>query len=218
MVREPLTAAAAVGANTTFTVQLAPTAKVAPQVPPAAGRENGAPAVSTPPANARVPVFLTVTVRAALVVPVAQLPNASAAGVTVAVETATMPVPLTVTGDPVTEALPAMMVSAPPTAPAAVGVNVTMMVQETAATVSVAPQVPPARLNCAGKVTTIPVRSPVPVLRRVSVRAALVVLTAALPNANGPPVTAAMGVLDAATNATAPTSTDAKLTLRGFPK
>src|SRR5256885_15018936 len=74
-----------------FTVQDAPIASVAAQVPPAAppGREKGAPptTVNVPPAKAPVPVLVTVTVRAELVVPVAQLPNANVLGETLALST-----------------------------------------------------------------------------------------------------------------------------------
>jgi hypothetical protein len=80
-----------VGANNTFTVQEAPAAKFAPQLPPAvpAGREYGCGAA--PPKayvkldSGELPVLVTVSVIGALVVPVAQLPNASGFGPTLAV-------------------------------------------------------------------------------------------------------------------------------------
>ena len=82
---------AVAGAKTTLTVQEAPGASDAPQVPPAApaGRENGCgdppPNVKVPPASATVPVLVTVRVLALLVVPLAQFPNASGLGDTAAV-------------------------------------------------------------------------------------------------------------------------------------
>src|SRR3974390_1499863 len=96
-------------------VQLAPTARAAPQVPPAlpVGRENGAdvPMVKVPPENATFPVLVTVKVFGPLVVPVAQLPNASGFGDTVAVLTAGIPVPVIDTGAPFTVALVDVIVS-----------------------------------------------------------------------------------------------------------
>ena len=80
-------------------VQEALTAKVAPQVPPAApaGREKGCgvppPKVKTPPAKAVVPVLVTVTVIAALVVRTSWLPNASVVGDTLALPVVAAPLP-----------------------------------------------------------------------------------------------------------------------------
>src|SRR5258707_13041123 len=67
------------------------------------------------------------------------------AGVRVAVRTGVTPVPLRPTGEPVTATL-ALMVNVPVDAPAAVGVNTTLIVQLPVTTLRVAgagPQVPP---------------------------------------------------------------------------
>jgi hypothetical protein len=146
-----------VGRNTTLIVQLAPNARVAPQVPPGApfGRENWLalepPIVKVPPVNPMLPVLVTVNVRAALVVPIAWFPNANEVGVTVAVRTAAMPVPLSETGEPntattVTPLLP-VMASVPLAEPVAVGVKITPTVQGLPAFAPdgiLPPQVPPA--------------------------------------------------------------------------
>ena len=62
-------------------------------------------------------------------------------GVSVAARTSATPVPLSATGEPVTATL-AKMLSVPDTAPVAVGVNTTLMVQ-VAPAARVAVQVPP---------------------------------------------------------------------------
>jgi hypothetical protein len=103
------------------TVQDAPTARAAVQVPPAVpvGREKGCgvppPKVKAPPARAEFPVFVTVRVSGLLVVPVAQLPKASEFGVTVAVCVATTLFPVRETGEPVTVTLP--VIASDPVAP-----------------------------------------------------------------------------------------------------
>src|ERR1700730_9880912 len=135
----------AFGENTTLMVQLAPTAKFAVQVPPAAppGREYREMAlkVKVPPAKATLPVLVTVRFRALLVVPIAQVPKANGLGATVAERSGATPVPLSATGDPVTATL-ARMVTVPLYDCAAVGANVTLMVQ-VAPAAKVVPQVPP---------------------------------------------------------------------------
>jgi hypothetical protein len=171
-----LKAAAVVGANVTLIVQVAATARAAPQVPPAppAGRAKGCgvppPKVNVPPASAWLPVLVTVNVSALLVVPVAQLPNAKGLGDTLAVKVAAIPVPLNVTGEPFTVALP-VMVAVPFTAPGAVGVN-TMSIVHVAPAARVAAHVPPAapagRENGAVTTTAVPVKFDPPVLCNVS--------------------------------------------------
>src|ERR1700692_3702592 len=132
-------------------VQEAPTAKVAPQVPPAlpAGREKGCgvppPKAKLPPARPTLPVFVTVRVLALLVVPVAQLPNANGLDDTVAVLITAMPVPPSEAGGPATEAL-AVMVAVPVAAPATVGKNTMLMVQ-VAPAANVVPQPAPVLEN-----------------------------------------------------------------------
>jgi len=97
-----------VGANLTLYVQEAPTASVAPQVPPAApgARENDTgvppPNVRVPPASATLPVLVTVSVWAALTVPSDWLAKVSELGVTVAVATSAIAVPSKATGEPIT--------------------------------------------------------------------------------------------------------------------
>jgi hypothetical protein len=78
------------------------------------------------------------------------------------------PVPLSATGDPVTVALVPVIVAVPLAAPAAVGLNRTLMVQ-VAAAASVAVQLPPLRLKGAVTATAMPVKAPVPVLCSVKV-------------------------------------------------
>lgn len=161
-----------------MTVQLAPIARVAPHVPPAApaGRENGCgvppPNVNAPPARAVLPVFVTVKVSAELAIAVGQVPKASEPGATEAVRTAGMPVPLNEIGDPFTLA-PAVMLTVPPYIWAEVGLKTTLMVQ-VAFAARVTPQVPPAappgREKPAGKApTAIPVAVATPSLRSVRV-------------------------------------------------
>ena len=70
----PVEADAAVGLNSTDTVQAAPAASVVPQV--VADFTNGAETVSEVRVSAAVPVFLTVTFCAAVVVPTLTDPNA----------------------------------------------------------------------------------------------------------------------------------------------
>src|SRR5271165_4134396 len=122
-------------------------------------------------------------------------------GVRVAALTSATPVPLSATGEPVTGTL-AKMVSVPVTAPSAVGVNTTLMVQ-VAPAAKVAVQVPPDREKTADeKARVIPVPAAVPVLCSVRVCAGVGKPMPALPKASGPPVT-----LSVATGATEPNST-----------
>jgi len=128
-------------------VQLAPTARVAPQVPPAlrglrewlrraAGKCKGSARQS------RVSGMVTVRVSAWLIVP---LPSSQIERVRVtdARCVATAPVPVNDTGEPVTAALE-VMVTVPTAGPVDVGESTTLIVQVPANTVNVAPQVPPA--------------------------------------------------------------------------
>jgi hypothetical protein len=126
-------------------------------------------------------------------------------GVSVALTMSAMPVPVRVTGDPTTVALP-LMVRLPVTAPVAVGLNTTLIVQA-APFASVAAQVPPAVARANRVVNTSPVKVKVApeVLVTVNVCEALVVPTGTLPKAKGPPVTATEGGW---TYSTAPMSTD----------
>jgi hypothetical protein len=184
----------------------APTPNVGVQVPP--DREKGwgepPPKVNAPPAKATLPVLVTVRVRALLLVPTAQLPKANEFGVTVAVRTGAKPVPLSATGEPATATL-ARMVSVSLYDCAAVGANVTLMVQVPPAA-KVVPQLPPPAVGRANtddeKLRRMPVAPAVPVLCRVRVLVALVVPTATLPKFSGPPVT-----LSIATGAWEPIST-----------
>jgi hypothetical protein len=134
--------------------------------------------VNVPPAKAELPVFVTVRVCAELVVPVAQFPKDNGLGVTVAVCVAATPVPESATGEPVTVTLP-VIAAEPVTAPAAVGINVTVMVQVEPA-VNIPVQVPPALVNGPVTATVTPVRLAPPVFDRVRVCAALVTPTTLL--------------------------------------
>src|SRR6202051_5124705 len=171
------------------------------------------------PVRLAVPVLCSVSVCAVLVVLTAQLPNESGPPVTLAVD-GVVPVPDSDTGEPVTRALPGI-VAVPVAAPVVVGENTMLMVQVLAAA-SVAVQVPPAtpagRENGAVTATVTPVRLAVPVLCSVSVCAVLVVPTAQLPNASGPPVTLAFELATAIS--TAPMSKVPSLVPsgRGLPK
>src|SRR5450755_564007 len=91
--------------------------------------------------NTAVPLFLSVTALAALVTPTNTLPNASDVGEKVTAGASPVPVRATVWGLPValsvTETVPDL-------APAAAGVNVTLMVQ-----VAAAARLDPQLLVCA---------------------------------------------------------------------
>jgi hypothetical protein len=88
MVSVPVTAPVVAGVNTTLMVQVAPTFKVVPQVPPAVARANTdgekVSAILLAPA---VPVLCRVRVLAALVVPTATLPKFSGPPVTLSIAT-----------------------------------------------------------------------------------------------------------------------------------
>jgi hypothetical protein len=102
------------------------------------------------------------------------------------------------------------MVTVPTAGPVDVGESTTLIVQVPANTVNVAPQVPPAAPtgleNGAVTTTLMPATFADPVLCNVRVCAALVVPTITFPNANGPPVTLAIGVLAGNLYSIAPTS------------
>src|SRR5258705_121705 len=89
------------GVNTTLTVHDAPSASVAPHVPPPVpGREKGCgvapPKLYVRPLRAELPVFVTLTLIAELVVPTVVFANASEVGLTLALNVA-VPVPVSVT-------------------------------------------------------------------------------------------------------------------------
>src|SRR5271165_1195507 len=122
-------------------------------------------------------------------------------GVRVAAIRSATPVPLSATGEPVTGTL-AKIVNVPVTAPSAVGVNTTLMVQVApAAKVAVQVLLAASEKTADEKTASIPLAAPVPVLCSVRVRAAVGKPMPALPKASGPPVT-----LSIATGAAEPTS------------
>jgi hypothetical protein len=127
------------------------------------------------------------------------------AGVRVALMIGAVPVPLSETGEPVTFTL-AKMVTFPLTAPIAVGVKTTVMVQ-VEPVFKVVPQVPPdCEKTVDEKTGVMPVPGAVPVLCNVRVCAALVVPVDTLPNASGPPVTLSVATGAVEPNSTAPGS------------
>ena len=120
-VREP----AAVGVNVTEIMQLAPAAKLVPQVEVCAKSPDATIEVT---ANAAVPGLDRAIVWAALVVPTGADAKVRADGESIIPGVAAIPVPLNVTvcGEPVALS---MMVRAPVRVPAADGVKVTEMAQ-----------------------------------------------------------------------------------------
>jgi hypothetical protein len=126
------------------------------------------------------------------------------AGRKVALVTAATPVPERATGDPVTGTF-AVMVAVPFTSPGVVGEKTTVIVQ-VAAGANVAVQVPPDWAKGAVTTTVIPVKFPVPVLLRVRVFAAVVVVSTTLPNASEVGVTLPIATV-APTYSIAPAST-----------
>ena len=134
-------------------------------------------------------------------------------GMRLKLTTEVKPVPLRPTGEPLTATPVAAMVAVPAGAgPIAVGENTTLIEQLVPAARVVRQLGAPAgkvpvlvREKGAVIVTVIPVRVEPPVLCRVSICPTLVVLTAILPNANGPPVT--MAAAAPGWNSTAPAST-----------
>lgn len=89
----PTTRPSVVGLNTMLNVQVAPAARVAPQVPPGtpAGRAKGPVNIKPIPVAAAVPVLWRVRVCAALVVPSAWFPKFSVVGVTLSIAVAAPP-------------------------------------------------------------------------------------------------------------------------------
>jgi hypothetical protein len=129
---------AAVGVKVTLTVQEPPAAIEVPQVLVCA---NGAPAVTEEIVAAALPVLVTVTFWAAAVEPTASLPNATEVGAAASV--ALPPLELVPVPDRLTALVtpPALTVSVPVREPVAVGLNVTLTVQEPPAAID-EPQVP----------------------------------------------------------------------------
>jgi hypothetical protein len=152
-----------------------------------------------------LPVFVTVRAIALLVVLVVQLPKANGFGVTVIVRTVATPVPEIETGAPLTVPLVEVMVSEAEEAPAAVGVNVTVMVQLVPA-LSVPGQFV-VRVNGAARVPMLMGALTVPsfVSVRVCVGEGVVPITT-LPNANVDGDTTKIGVLTAVWYSIAPMS------------
>src|SRR4029077_2850477 len=204
----------AFGANTTPMVQLAPTARPAPQDPPEREYLEPALKVKVPPAKATLPVLVTVTLIGLLVVPVAQLPKANGLGATLADRTAATPVPVRLTGEPVTGTL-AVIVTVPLAVVVFVGVNTTLM-EQLAPAFKVAPQLPPDRENGAVTTTAMVVAWAPPLFVSVRVCAALVVPTTVPLNVSE--VGDTLRTANAGTmNSTAPAST-ALFAFLAFPK
>jgi hypothetical protein len=156
----PVDAAAAVGLNSTETVQDAPTARVVVQV--VADLRKGAETVSEVSVNAPVPVFFTVTTCAAEVDPTVSDPNASEVGESESVwVTTAVPVPVKATDAGVLVPLLATT-SVPVEAAAAVGLNSTETVQ-LAPTARVVVQVVADLRKGAETVSDVSVNAPVPV-------------------------------------------------------
>jgi hypothetical protein len=165
-----------VGEKVAVIVQVAPPARVAPQVLvcpnwPLATIEID---VEVPP------VFLTVTTLPALIVPTACAANVSLAGVTVRVTVVAFPVPVRVTFCGEFDAL-SVIVTAPVRVPATVGVKVTVTVQ-----VAPAFKVAGQLFVCAKSPVDAIVSgvATVPVSFTVTVLPALVVPTACAANVN----------------------------------
>ena len=133
-VREPV----APGRNVTLMVQLAPAAKVVPQVVVSAKSEAFVPAIETPfIVMVPVPVFLSVTVLALVVTFTGWIPNGTVVGVRLATGLVPVPVKLICCGLVGSElAIRSVAVLLP----LAVGLNVTLMLQ-VAPTASVVVQV-----------------------------------------------------------------------------
>jgi hypothetical protein len=113
------------------------------------------------------------------------------------------PFPLKETGELITGTF-AVIDTEPVDAPNTVGEYVTKIVQ-VALAASVVPQVPPLRANGPGTETVMPVAPTVPLLVRVNVRAALVVLIGTSPKFNDAGVTVRTAMV-AGTTSTAPMS------------
>jgi hypothetical protein len=159
----------AVGAKVTLIVQEAPAATDVPQVFVCAKSPE---ATMPEMASGPVPVLESVTDWAAEVVPTAWEANVSEAAERLTPGTVPVPERATVRGLPVALSV---IVTAPVRPPAAVGVNVTLMVQEAPA----ASEVPQAFVCAKSPVATMPeiASGAVPVLESVTVWAAEVVPT-----------------------------------------
>jgi hypothetical protein len=121
--REPI----APGRNVTLMVQLAPAAKVVPQVVVSAKSEAFVPAIETLlMVMVPVPVFFSVTVLALVVTFTGWIPNATVVGVTLATGVVPVPVKLTCCGllgsESAIRSVAVLLLLA-------VGVNVTLMLQ-----------------------------------------------------------------------------------------
>jgi hypothetical protein len=161
----PVEAPAAVGLYSTETVQVAPAARLVPQVE--ADLRKGADTVSELNVSAPVPVFLTVTTWAAVVVPTLTVPNASEVGDSDSVRVvAALPVPVKATEAGVLVPLLATT-SVPVEADAAVGLYSTETVQ-LAPTARLVPQVVADFTNGDDTVSEDSVRVPVPVFLTVT--------------------------------------------------
>ena len=192
------------GLNRTVIVQLAPAAKVVPQVPPA--RENPAPVVKVTLAiaNEPVPVFDNVTVWVGELVFSVCLPNANDPGDTPATGVGTTPSPDNVTVWMLPGALleSSVTVTRPPRTPKVVGLKRTRIVQ-VAPAANVVVHVPPNRLNPAPVTTTLAIANVAsPVFDNVTVCVGELVLMFCLPNANDPGDTPAIGAVPVPVTAT----------------
>lgn len=176
----PVDAVAAVGLNSTETVQLAAAARLVPQVE--ADLRNGAETVSEVSVTAPVPVFLTVTTRAEVVVPTLTVPKASEVGARdrVSVEAA-FPVPVKATEAGVLVALLATT-SVPVEETAEVGLNSTETVHDDA-TARLVPQVVADLRNGADTVSEVKVTAADPVFLTVTICALDVAPTFHVPKA-----------------------------------
>ena len=125
--RVPVRAPVAPGRNVTLMVQLAPAAKVVPQVVVSAKSEAFVPAIETPlMVMVPLPVFRSVTVLALLVTFTGWIPNGTVVGVRLATGLVPVPVKLTCCGLVGSEsAIRRVAVLLP----LAVGVKVTLMLQ-----------------------------------------------------------------------------------------
>lgn len=150
--------------NRTLTVQLAPGARLAPQVVAEIVKSD-----AFGPLIAELIGPVGAVQRLVTVIAWAGLgPGPIVTKVKAEGETDSLtPVPLRATGEPFTTTL-AEMVAIAEAAPGAAGEK-TMLIVQLAAAANVAPQEPPERANGAGTETEIPVAVPPPLLYRVSV-------------------------------------------------
>jgi hypothetical protein len=177
-------APAAVGVNFTLMVQLAATAKLAPQLFVWAKSPLLLPVTEMlVRVKAAVPLFVSVIALEALATPTGWLPNASDVGDKVTAGAVPVPVRATVWG---LFAALSVMVSAPDLAPVAVGLNVTLM-EQFAPAATLVPQLfvcEKSPLLVPVNVMLVRVNAAVPLLVSVTARAALPVPTCWLPNAS----------------------------------